>query len=82
MFVPKDLKNFRETELTLDSGEHLPRGFEIELTDPRGYPAGKASDYTQVIEPRQEWRFRALVLEDPKGSRAVAGKVSSIKEDD
>ena len=53
---------------------------ELELTDARGNPAGKASDYTQVIEPRQEWRFRALVL-DPKGSRAVAGKVSSIKED-
>ncbi len=53
---------------------------ELELTDARGNPAGKASDYTQVIEPRQEWRFRALVL-DPKGARAVAGKVSSIKED-
>jgi len=54
---------------------------ELELTDARGNPAGKARDYTQVIEPRQEWRFRALVL-DPKGSRAVSGKVSSIKEDD
>jgi hypothetical protein len=53
---------------------------ELELTDANGKPAGKASDYTQVIEPRQEWRFRALVL-DPKGIRAVAGKVSSIKED-
>ena len=53
---------------------------ELELTDAKGNPAGKASDYTQVIEPRQEWRFRALVL-DPKGARAVAGKVSSIKED-
>lgn len=53
---------------------------ELELTDANGKPAGKASDYTQVIEPRQEWRFRALVL-DPKGARAVAGKVSSIKED-
>jgi len=53
---------------------------ELELTDAAGKPAGKASDYTQVIEPRQEWRFRALVL-DPKGSRAVAGRVSSVKED-
>ena len=53
---------------------------ELELTDARGNPAGKASDYTQVIEPRKEWRFRALVV-DPKGSRAVTGKVSSIKED-
>jgi hypothetical protein len=53
---------------------------ELELTDARGNPAGKASDYTQVIEPRAEWRFRALVV-DPKGSRATAGRVSSIKED-
>ena len=53
---------------------------ELELTDARGNSAGKASDYTQVIEPHQEWRFRALVL-DPKGAKAVAGRVSSIKED-
>ena len=28
----------------------------------------------------KEWRFRALVL-DPRGSKAVTGRVSSIKED-
>ncbi|MGH8246442.1 MAG: FxLYD domain-containing protein, partial [Gammaproteobacteria bacterium] len=53
---------------------------ELELTDANGNPAGKASDYAQVIEPGQAWRFRALVL-DPKGSKAVAGRVSSITED-
>ena len=34
MVVPKDLKNFRAAELTLATGEHLPGGFEVELTDP------------------------------------------------
>jgi len=50
---------------------------EIECTDAKGRPAGKASDYTQVIEPNQEWRFRALVLD----SKAAAGKVVEIQED-
>jgi CBS domain-containing protein len=34
MFVPKDVKRFRETETALASGERLPKGFEVELTDP------------------------------------------------
>ena len=50
---------------------------EIEFTDAKGNRAGKATDYTQVIEPRKEWRFRALVLD----SKAAAGKVVGIKED-
>jgi hypothetical protein len=53
---------------------------ELELTDARGNPAGKASDYTQVIEPHQEWRFRALVV-DTGRTKAVTARVSSIKED-
>jgi hypothetical protein len=50
---------------------------ELELEDKAGRPAGKASDYTQVIEPHQEWRFRALVLD----SKAVRGSVVGIRED-
>jgi hypothetical protein len=50
---------------------------EIELTDAQGRPAGKATDYTQVIEPRQEWRFRALVLD----AKAASGRVVAVKED-
>jgi hypothetical protein len=50
---------------------------EIAFTDANGKPAGKTTDYTQVIEPRQEWRFRALVLD----SKAVRGEVAGIKED-
>ncbi len=50
---------------------------EIEFTDAKGRPAGKSADYTQVIEPRKEWRFRALVLD----AKAVSAKVVGIKED-
>lgn len=50
---------------------------QIEFTDTKGRPAGKATDYTQIIEPRKEWRFRALVLD----ARANAGKVVAIQED-
>ena len=50
---------------------------EIAFTDAKGNPAGKTTDYIQVIEPRQEWRFRALVLD----SKAVRGQVAGISED-
>ena len=33
IFVPRDTKNFRGAELTLATGEHLPGGFEVEITD-------------------------------------------------
>jgi len=50
---------------------------ELELTDAHGNKAGTAKDYRAVLEPRQEWRFRALVLD----SKAVTAKVSSIREE-
>lgn len=50
---------------------------EIELTDARGNDAGTAKDYRAVIEPRQEWRFRALVL----NSKATQGKVARVREE-
>lgn len=50
---------------------------ELELTDARGNKAGTAKDYRAVLEPRQEWRFRALVLD----SKATAATVSSIREE-
>lgn len=50
---------------------------EVELNDPRGNAAGTAKDYRAVIEPRQEWRFRALVL----NSKATEGKVTRIREE-
>lgn len=50
---------------------------ELELTDARGNKVGTAKDYRAVIEPRQEWRFRALVLD----SKATTATVSAIREE-
>lgn len=50
---------------------------EVELKDARGNDAGTAKDYRAVIEPRQEWRFRALVL----NSKASQGKIVRIREE-
>jgi hypothetical protein len=51
---------------------------ELELTDARGMKLGVARDYRNVLEPRQEWRFRALVLHP----MAVSAKVASIREEE
>lgn len=51
---------------------------ELELTDGGGRKVGTARDYRNVLEPRQEWRFRALVLD----SKAVAASVSQIREEE
>ena len=50
---------------------------ELELTDRNGNKAGTAKDYRSLLEPHQEWRFRALVLD----SKAVAAKVFAIREE-
>jgi len=50
---------------------------ELELLNAGGQKAGVAQDYVRVIEPRQSWRFRALVLE----SNATSAKVASIQEE-
>jgi hypothetical protein len=51
---------------------------ELELIDARGQKVGGAKDYRAVLEPRQEWRFRALVLE----SRTVSARVAMIREEE
>jgi hypothetical protein len=51
---------------------------ELELTDARGNKAGTAKDYRAVLEPRQEWRFRALVLD----GKAVSARVAAIREEE
>lgn len=63
-----------------NASEHQRFGvsIELELTDARGNPAGTARDYRAVIEPRQEWRFRALVLD----SKAVSAQVKTIREEE
>lgn len=50
---------------------------ELDLFDGQGAKLGSATDYVQVIEPRKESRFRALVTE-PK---AASLKVTAILED-
>jgi hypothetical protein len=49
---------------------------ELSLNDARGAPAGTARDYRAVLEPRQSWRFRALVLD----GKAVSAAVAAIRE--
>ena len=51
---------------------------ELALSDARGNPAGTAKDYRSVIEPRQEWSYRALVLD----SKAVSARISEIREEE
>ena len=62
-----------------NQSDHQRFGVNIELalTDARGNKAGTAKDYRAVLEPRQEWRFRALILD----SKATAATVSSIREE-
>jgi hypothetical protein len=50
---------------------------EIEVIDSAGNKVGTAKDYRAVLEPRQAWRFRALVLD----KRAAAARLVSIEED-
>jgi hypothetical protein len=50
---------------------------ELELSDSRGNRAGLAKDYRAVLEPRQEWRFHALVLD----AKATSARVARILED-
>jgi hypothetical protein len=50
---------------------------DLNLLDRTRQLVGMATDYTPVIEPKDTWRFRALVLD----SRAVGASVATIKED-
>jgi hypothetical protein len=50
---------------------------ELDLFDKADVKIGTASDYQQLLEPKAEWRFRALVIE-PK---ATSAKLAAIKED-
>ena len=50
---------------------------EFELLDASGKSVGKASDYKDVIEPRKDWRYRALVLT----KKAASARLTSVNED-
>ena len=49
---------------------------ELNLLDSQGQKIGAATDYTQVIEPRDEWSFRALINE----TKAASAKLDRISE--
>jgi len=51
---------------------------EFDLLDGAGKKIGTAKDYAKVIEPRKEWRFRALVV----APKTAAVKLAKIKEDE
>ncbi len=50
---------------------------ELDLLSAAGEKVGTAKDYLAVLERGGQWQFKAAVLE----SRAVAARVSAIKED-
>jgi hypothetical protein len=50
---------------------------EIDLLNASGKKVGTASDYTQVIEPKAAWHFKALVV----AAKPASAKLASIKED-
>ena len=50
---------------------------ELELLDASSNKVGNASDYRATLEPNEEWRFRALVVE----KKTASARVATIKED-
>ena len=46
---------------------------EIDLLDSGGAKLGRATDYAPVIEPRAEWKFRALLTPKNVASARVTG---------
>lgn len=50
---------------------------ELDLLDAAGQKVGTTKDYAQVIDPKADWDFKALVVP----SKAVSAKLASIKED-
>jgi hypothetical protein len=50
---------------------------QFDLFDGSGQKIGSAKDYQQVIEPKGEWKFRALAVT----SKAASAKVASISEE-
>lgn len=49
---------------------------ELDLFDPNEVKVGSATDYTQVIEPGKQWKFKALVT-DPS---AVRAQLTAVRE--
>jgi hypothetical protein len=50
---------------------------ELDLFDAGGQKIGSTKDYTQVIEPKGEWAFKALVV----SPNIASAKIAALKED-
>jgi hypothetical protein len=50
---------------------------QFDLFDNAGQKIGTAKDYQSVIEPKGDWKFRALVVT----SKAISAKIASVTED-
>ena len=50
---------------------------QFDLFDETGQKVGTAKDYQSVIEPKGEWKFRALVVT----SKASSAKIASVTEE-
>ena len=51
---------------------------ELDLFDENGRKIGTATDYTQLLEPKKEWRFKAMVVNETKPASA---KLAGIREE-
>jgi len=62
-----------------NSSDHERFGVKVDLDvlDHEGDKIGSATDYTQVLEPEKEWKFRALVTD----RKAAQAKLADIKEE-
>jgi len=49
---------------------------ELDLLDKRGAKIGTAKDYAAIIEPKAEWRFRALLVQKD----VAAARVANVRE--
>jgi hypothetical protein len=63
-----------------NTSDHQRFGVKVELDvlDAQGDKLGSATDYTQVMEPGKEWKFKALVTD----RNAATAKLIDIKEQD
>jgi len=61
-----------------NTSDHQRFGVKVELNvlDAQGEKLGSATDYTQVMEPGKEWKFKALVTD----KKAATAKLIDIKE--
>ena len=49
---------------------------QLDVLDAHKNKIGSATDYTDLIEPGKEWKFRAMVTD----KNAKAAKLASVKE--